>query len=246
MTVIDHVRTLTGCEAVGIRLHDDGDYPYYVYDGFPESFILHEMSLCGRDYEGFRLLDPSGEGYLLECMCGNVIRGRTDPALPFFTENGSFYSNHTTKLLATTTEDDRQSHTRNYCNSSGYETVALVPIRAHGETIGLIQINDMQTDMLDEETMATLELIGGQVGLAVQNSLVHSKLKSALEEIETLRGILPICASCKKVRNDEGYWEAVDTYLHHHSDLRFTHGLCPECIAKLYPELKKPLLNPIE
>jgi len=53
ITVIKHVKKLTCCEAVGIRLHDDGDYPYYVFTSFPESFIIHESSLCQKDEEGY-------------------------------------------------------------------------------------------------------------------------------------------------------------------------------------------------
>jgi hypothetical protein len=55
--------------------------------------------------------------------------------------------------------------------------------------------------------------------------------------IKTLSGLLPICASCKKIRNDEGYWEQIEGYIGDHSDAEFSHGLCPECAQKLYPEL---------
>lgn len=62
------------------------------------------------------------------------------------------------------------------------------------------------------------------------------QLKAALAEVKTLRGFIPICTSCKKVRNDKGYWEAIESYLQQHSEAEFTHSLCPECIRKLYPE----------
>ena len=59
------------------------------------------------------------------------------------------------------------------------------------------------------------------------------------EEIRTLRGIVPICASCKKIRSDEGYWQSVESYVSAHSYAEFSHGLCPECLRRLYPELTK-------
>lgn len=186
ITIIESIKELTGCEAVSIRLHDDGDYPYYVYDGFPESFIKQENSLCSRDEKGERILSPDGNGYLLECMCGNVIRGRFDPSLPFFTQKGSFWSNNTTELLASTTEDDRQSRTRNVCNSSGYESVALIPIKAREERIGLIQINDRRPGMFTEEIIEYCEMIGEQIGISIQNSLIYEKLQQSHEEIELL------------------------------------------------------------
>jgi len=237
MTVLGHLKSLTGCQAVGVRLHDDGDYPYYVYDGFPESFIKTENSLCARDENGKRIPGPDGTGYLLECMCGNIIRGRFDPSLPFFTENGSFWANHTTGLLAETTEEERQSETRNVCNSSGYESVALVPVTARGERIGLMQFNDMSRDMFGEELIAFLEMIGEQVGLAVQNSLTHTKLKETLREVQVLRGMLPVCSHCKKIRDHAGQWHSIVTYVRDHSEASFTHTLCPTCKDELYGDL---------
>jgi hypothetical protein len=60
------------------------------------------------------------------------------------------------------------------------------------------------------------------------------KIEKAFLEIKQLQGIIPICAACKRVRNDKGYWEQVEHYIHEHSDARFSHGMCPECIKKLY------------
>jgi two-component system CheB/CheR fusion protein len=61
--------------------------------------------------------------------------------------------------------------------------------------------------------------------------------KEALSKAKKLAGMLPICANCKKIRNDEGYWEQIEAYIRDHSEAEFTHGLCPECAAKLYPEI---------
>jgi len=55
-------------------------------------------------------------------------------------------------------------------------------------------------------------------------------------EVHTLRGILPLCAKCKSVRNDDGYWETVEVYISQHSEAEITHGICPDCAKKLYPE----------
>lgn len=61
------------------------------------------------------------------------------------------------------------------------------------------------------------------------------ELELALAEIKTLRGIIPICASCKKIRDDKGYWKQLETYLRDHSEARFSHGFCPECADRLLP-----------
>ena len=64
------------------------------------------------------------------------------------------------------------------------------------------------------------------------------KLQAALSEVKTLRGIIPICASCKKVRDDKGYWNQIESYVRDHSEAAFSHGICPECAKKLYPDFK--------
>jgi DNA-binding response OmpR family regulator len=66
-----------------------------------------------------------------------------------------------------------------------------------------------------------------------------SALEKALAEIKTLKGLIPICASCKKIRDDEGYWDQLETYMSKHTDAVFSHGICPECVERLYPEYCK-------
>jgi len=66
-----------------------------------------------------------------------------------------------------------------------------------------------------------------------------SEREKALEDIKILRGLLPICASCKKIRDDQGYWNQIDVYVHEHSEADFSHGICPECAKKLYPKFYK-------
>lgn len=63
-------------------------------------------------------------------------------------------------------------------------------------------------------------------------------LQKALSQIKTLSGLLPICASCKKIRDDRGYWNQIESYIHKHSDAEFTHSICPDCSKRLYPELE--------
>ena len=66
---------------------------------------------------------------------------------------------------------------------------------------------------------------------------LNAELQDAPAQVKTLSGLLPICSSCKKVRDDEGYWNQLEVYIQDHSDVLFSHGLCPECANKLYPEI---------
>lgn len=62
-------------------------------------------------------------------------------------------------------------------------------------------------------------------------------LQQTIKEIKTLQGIIPICASCKNIRDDKGFWNRVESYIKKHSDVKFSHGICPDCAKKLYPDL---------
>lgn len=70
---------------------------------------------------------------------------------------------------------------------------------------------------------------------AEREKLIHD-LKEALTKVKTLSGLLPICASCKRIRDDKGYWRQIEVYIREHSEAVFSHGLCPECAKKLYPD----------
>ena len=64
----------------------------------------------------------------------------------------------------------------------------------------------------------------------------EEELREALKKVKQLSGLLPICASCKKIRDDEGYWEAIEMYIERHSEAEFSHSLCDDCVKKLYPD----------
>jgi hypothetical protein len=72
------------------------------------------------------------------------------------------------------------------------------------------------------------------------------ELTDALSEIKTLRGIIPICSNCKQIRDDEGLWSQIETYISDHSEAEFTHGYCPECVKELYPDMHGRIMKKIE
>jgi PAS domain S-box-containing protein len=184
-TVRDILRMIkagTGFDAVGIRLAEGEDFPYYEAIGFSDHFVQAERSLCDPDDTGVASRDTDGNP-MLACMCGNVLRGRTDPTLPFFTESGSFWSNCTTDLLATTTEIERQGSTRNRCNDEGYESVALIPLRSGSETVGLLQFNDHKRDRFTRETIGFFEGLGASIGIALTRKRAVDALRESEERL---------------------------------------------------------------
>ena len=170
----------SGCEAVGIRLRDGEDYPYFETRGFPPEFVEAETRLCARDLNGQVRRDSQGNP-VMECMCGNVLCGRFDPRQPFFTANGSFWTNSTSGLLASTREADCLGRTRNGCNGEGYESVALVPLRAGGLTLGLLQCNDRRPGRFTPAMIGLLERAAGSLAIALEQRKTLEALRASRE-----------------------------------------------------------------
>lgn len=168
----------SGCDAVGVRLREGDDYPYFETRGFSKEFVMSESRLCARDTSGLIMRDAAGNP-VLECMCGNVISGRFDPSKPFFTPQGSFWTNSTTELLATTSEEDRQARTRNRCNGEGYESVALIPLRLGEERLGLVQFNALRKGAFSPEIIGMWERLAGHLAIALGKFRAEEELRES-------------------------------------------------------------------
>jgi PAS domain S-box-containing protein len=169
------LKAWSGCEAVGIRLKENDDFPYFETIGFPPKFVYTEKYLCSYGKDGKILKDDVGNP-VLECMCGNILRGRFDISKPFFTPKGSFWSNDTTDLLASTTDTDRQARTRNRCNGEGYESVALIPMRTGDKVLGLLQFNDHRTNRFTKYLIESLEKIAETMAVALSRRFAEEAL----------------------------------------------------------------------
>jgi len=82
-------------------------------------------------------------------------------------------------------------------------------------------------------------VLGRSIRYAIERKKLLTQLEHSAKEIKKLRGILPICANCKKIRDDKGYWTQVEIYITNHSETEFSHGICPDCAAKIYPTFYK-------
>lgn len=90
---------------------------------------------------------------------------------------------------------------------------------------------------------ATVELRRAARKATEEREKLVEELQAALAKVKLLSGFLPICAACKNIRDDQGYWQRIEAYIHDHSEAVFTHGICPDCARKLYPEFSKCLKN---
>jgi len=177
------IKHFSGFDAVGIRLRQGDDFPYFEVNGFSEDFVEAENFLCAKSPSGRPVLGKCGQP-LLECMCGNVLMGHTDAALPFFTEGGSFWTNSTTELVKSPELGKLNLPTRNRCNQAGFESVALIPLRSGEQTIGLLQLNDRRAGRFDLDLIRFLEGMGASVGIALARMNDLSQIRRLNEQLE--------------------------------------------------------------
>jgi two-component system, NtrC family, response regulator AtoC len=181
--IVGMVKRCTGIEAVGIRLRKGDDFPYFVCDGFSDDFVKTENSICTRTDYGEIIRDSGGDA-VLECMCGEIIRGNIDPSLPFFTVGGSFWTNCRTKLLHSEYGVRIKQLVRPRFVLHGYESVAIIPLRIGSEIIGLLQFSDTGENRFFPGTIRFFEGIGGLVGIVLARMEAEKNLRGAKGELE--------------------------------------------------------------
>ena len=174
----DFFHAHSGCTAVGLRLKEGVDYPYCETRGLSAAFVRMETHLCERDPVGLLECDQTGSP-LLACMCGNVLQGRFDPAQPFFTARGSFWTNGTSALLAATSAAERQARTRNRCNGEGYESVALIALRNGTDCLGLLQLNDQRPGRFTPARIALWERLADHLAVGLAKLRAEEALRSS-------------------------------------------------------------------
>ena len=182
--VLSALKKFTGISAVGIRLQDGEDFPYFVHEGFSEAFLKAENSIIERGANGVKCRTPDGN-VCLQCTCGLVISGKTPPDCPIFTSGGSFWTNEAESILAIPASEDLRHHPRNKCIYLGYASIALVPIRTNERIVGLIQLNDNRKGCFTRESIEILEGIAGYIGQALMRKRTEEKLREALAHAQT-------------------------------------------------------------
>lgn len=130
---------------------------------------------------------------------------------------------------------------------SRLRSMYLILLTAKGRKDDLVEglgagADDYLVKPFNRDELAARMSVGERVlGLQAQLQDRIGQVEDALAQIKTLRGLIPMCAGCKRIRDDGGYWQQVEAYVSEHSEARFSHGLCPECVAKHYPEYAEAL-----
>lgn len=126
---------------------------------------------------------------------------------------------------------------------AGLHAAFAFPILSGSEVTGVIEFFSRWVRRPDQDLLLMMSAMGGQIGLFLsrrraeaERERLVTELKNALANIKTLHGLLPICATCKKVRDDSGYWNRIEDYVRERSGAEFTHGICPDCARKMHPD----------
>ena len=107
--------------------------------------------------------------------------------------------------------------------------------------LGTLCVIDHKPRELNAAQIRTLEGIARQVVTQLELRLVSARLAQALEKINLIEELIPICSYCKAIRNDAGYWSSVEAFIKQHADVAFTHGVCESCIEKHFPEVAEAM-----
>lgn len=122
---------------------------------------------------------------------------------------------------------------------STYESMVLKNRELINAQEKLKELNEQLEEKINERTASLLEEIEERKRIQKENNLLIAELRGSLSKIKTLSGLIPICSYCKKIRDDKGYWNHLESFISEHSETSFTHSMCPECSKKAYEELRE-------
>ena len=176
--VVAALKRATGFDAVGLRLQEGEDFPFLGAIGYSDEFLRAEDSLAVRYADGGLCRNADGS-ISLECTCGLIVTGETDPTNPLFTAGGSAWTNDSLPFLEVAPEDDPRLNPRNTCIHVGFRSLALVPLRAGDEILGLLHLADRQTDRFTAESVGFFEGLGASIGVALSGKRAEEQIRKA-------------------------------------------------------------------
>lgn len=225
--VLKILKTRTELDAVGIRFQENGDYPYFVQEGFSDDFISGENSLLNYSMDNNLCLNENGKPSLA-CTCGLVISGKIDVNAPYSTIGGSFWTNDSSPFLDMPKEVDLRINPRNTCVHSGYSSIALIPIKTNNNIVGLIQLNSKCRGKFSLAAIESLEEIAQNIGTALLRKQINKEvraLNSVLTSVleSTTDGILVVGNDGKVISYSKKFselWNIPDALLEAKNDER--------------------------
>ncbi len=179
--ILELIRDYTGIEGLGLRLQEGDDYPYVESLGFTDQFVELDKSLLSRTSSG-EIVRDHDHLPVLECICGALILRSLNTTGRLFTEYGSFWTNQLTEDAEHIDWTGVQGLHRNACQSAGYQSVAIIPLKANQDVIGLIHLNDHRPHRFTLEDIHFLEGISASIGIAMARQRSSEQVAQARVE----------------------------------------------------------------
>ncbi|AEH60009.1 signal transduction histidine kinase [Methanosalsum zhilinae DSM 4017] len=192
--MLSEIKYHIGADAIGIRLRQKDDYPYIFQKGFSNEFLTKENTLKSRNVEDGICRNEDGS-ICLECTCGLVITGSTDPCNPLFTEYGSACTNNSFPFLEVPENEDPRYNPRNQCIHEGYASVAIIPIKIKNRIIGTLQLNGYSKGLFTSNDINLLEDIAANIGQSLQRKQIESQLKEVHKRLDAFLENTPLIVS---------------------------------------------------
>jgi PAS domain S-box-containing protein len=231
-------RTLTELSALLISEHGSGDIAEHVLDA--------ALRLTGSPLGFVGFIDPASGHLVAPTMTRDIwkkcrVEGKTYVFEHFRGLWGWVLTNKMPLLSNRPSQDPRAAGIPP--GHLAIDRFLAVPVLEGGKLLGGVFLANKGEDYVDED-LALLQRIGALYALALQRKWYEEERErlllereAALAQVKQLSGLLPICSGCKKIRDDRGYWQQIEHYISEHSEADFTHGLCPDCLRKIYPDL---------
>jgi PAS domain S-box-containing protein len=171
------IKDFSAMGAVGIRLRQGEDYPYYVQDGFPADFILKDNLLAFK--ADCSLQRDENEQPSLDCTCGMVIKGDYPAGHPLFSPSGSFWTNDLSAFHDEKGNVGANLFTRTHCFQQNIRSLAIIPLRSGNTIIGLLQLSDQKPGLFNSELVSFFEELGHSIGIASTRMNAERKLRES-------------------------------------------------------------------
>lgn len=206
-----------------------------------ESLFLQQAGKDPRVLEKLMLSAPAG--LVIVDGGGRIVLFNAEAEKIFGFAAGEVVGQSIEHLLPQRLRQAHQAQRRDFLHQPanrlmGYERCVLGRHKDGSEIPLEVGLSHCQ---LGETTLVTAVVmdISLRKSIEAEREKLIDELKTALDQVKQLSGLLPICASCKKIRDDNGYWNQIESYIRDHSEAEFSHGLCPDCARQLYPEVFK-------
>jgi len=199
--IVEAIQRATGLDAVGLRLPQDDEYPFLASVGYANDFLKTENVLTVSYPDGGLCRNDDGS-VMLECTCGLVLRGDFEPTDPLFTPGGSVWTNDSAPFLELPPEQDPRLHPRNKCVHVGFQSIALIPLRAGNEIFGLLHMADRRKDRFTPDSIRFFEGVCSSLGTALRRMHAEEEIvRQNVRITQMLASVIQIAGSIAEARD---------------------------------------------